>query len=190
MHKLKQTQLEQANERIHRLEQQASTSSSSSSSSNNNTDMPVLVKQINELMSTNRNLEAKNRHLAQDNDFYRATVENNERLKEEKNQIQHHLDTLLPNLKSKIIDLQGQVMRLEREKLQWTRYLQQGDVVGEDAPYQLAKSLAEQRIELTLLKEKSGGDAAKCKLMEDQLIQLNETVKDKRECRIIIMVPY
>ncbi|KAI8818311.1 spindle assembly checkpoint component Mad1 [Fimicolochytrium jonesii] len=122
-------------------------------------ELPVVRRQLTEQTSQVRSLEAKLHEAAQQIRYLRGMQENNERLKDEK----QHLETQITRLmqyQAKVNTLELEIKRYQDEKAQWTAYLSERDDVGIDSPYALAKTLAQVRLELAELKERSGTDDA------------------------------
>jgi FtsZ-binding cell division protein ZapB len=103
--------------------------------------------------------------------YLRSTRENVEKLKEEKAAVDNQLQSM-QDLREKLASAEIEVVKLRAEKKRWTGFLEHQDETGIDSPYELSKTLATERLELALLKEKSGLESAKQKGLEEHIRQL------------------
>ncbi|KAJ3116354.1 hypothetical protein HDU96_009817 [Phlyctochytrium bullatum] len=138
-------------------------------------DYELLSKQLIEQTAYTRKLESSNRELKREVDYLRQSRENVERLKEEKASLEKQLADYT-KLREKAGSLETEVSRLNAEKKKWTEFLEKEDPTGFDSPYALSKSLAKERFELALLKEKTGAANAYQKGMQAFIQELENEV--------------
>lgn len=114
--------------------------------------------------------------MSQQNRYLRGIQENTERLKDEKENLERQLERL-SQVRRRIDELEFEVSQLRNEKARWTKFLEDNDDIGVDSPYTLSKSLAQQRLELAVVKEKLGQEEAKRAGRESYISRLEREVR-------------
>ncbi|KAI8843000.1 mitotic checkpoint protein-domain-containing protein [Chytridium lagenaria] len=145
------------------------------SSENYNTISKQFKDQVQELKS----IEQKNHELCREISYLRSTKDNAERLKEEKASLLHQLEDL-SKLREKLGETEMEVASLRAEKKKWSAFLELDDCIGFESPYALSKSLAKERLEFAMLKEKFGQENATQKGMLSYIDQLEGELTGER----------
>ncbi|TPX55989.1 hypothetical protein PhCBS80983_g04878 [Powellomyces hirtus] len=142
-------------------------------------EMVVLKRQLTEQTAHIRSLETKMQELAQQNRYLRNMQENTEKLKDEKEHLVQQLSRM-SQIQNRADALVVEINALKAERQRWTEFLTEHDDIGADSPYALAKTLAQQRLELAILKEKYGQEEANRKGRAAHLERLERELEESQ----------
>ncbi|KAI8918657.1 mitotic checkpoint protein-domain-containing protein [Powellomyces hirtus] len=142
-------------------------------------EMVVLKRQLTEQTAHIRSLETKMQELAQQNRYLRNMQENTEKLKDEKEHLVQQLSRM-SQIQNRADALVVELNALKAERQRWTEFLTEHDDIGVDSPYALAKTLAQQRLELAILKEKYGQEEANRKGRAAHLERLERELEESQ----------
>ena len=113
------------------------------------------------------------------NEYYKGRNDNIDILKEEIKTLENKAKAMT-KLHEKISQLEIEKSKLLDEHIKWTAFLEDKDTIGFTSPQDLAKALAEQRIEYALLKEKEGKFNVKFASQQEYINELeNKVIKKK-----------
>ncbi|KAJ3214973.1 coiled-coil domain-containing protein mad1 [Dinochytrium kinnereticum] len=140
----------------------------------------LLSKQFKDQVTYIKQLEGSNQELSKEIAYLRLTKENVERLKEEKASLMNQIENV-SMLRGKLGEAEAELSLLRAEKKNWSGFLEKEDCVGFESPYALSKSLAKERFELAVLKEKSGNEAANQKGMKAYIEQMENELSEERK---------
>ncbi|KAJ3332347.1 coiled-coil domain-containing protein mad1 [Blyttiomyces sp. JEL0837] len=139
--------------------------------------LSVIKKQLQDQIAYINTLETANESLQKEARYLRDMRMSVDRLNEEKLTLTNQLRAM-DGLRQSLAAAQMEIAMLLAEKKRWTSFLEQNDDVGIESPYALTKALASERLEIALLKEQFGADAAKVKGLEAHVAQLEERLQE------------
>lgn len=140
-------------------------------------NMNIARQELQKQLSYIDSLEAKVLALTSELEKYRSEQTNIELLKEEKINLENRLRRM-ETLQSKSTTLEVENALLNSERAQWSSFLgSQGDAIGLKTPFELAKTLAEERLELAYTKEQQGTWQAELKGKDAVIKQMDIDVR-------------
>jgi len=109
------------------------------------------------------------------NEYYKGKDENIEILKEEIKTLENKAKSM-NLLHEKIYQLEIENSKLQEEHIKWASFLEEKDTIGFNTPQDIAKTLADQRVECALLKQKEGEFNVKIASLQEYINELENKV--------------
>jgi len=122
-------------------------------------------------------MERKNKELKKKNEYYKEKHENIDILKETIKTLENKVKAM-KTLHEKICQLEIENSKLSNEHIKWASFLEDKDYVEFSTPQDLAKTLADQRIECALLKQKEGEFNAKIASQQEYINDLENKINE------------
>jgi len=113
----------------------------------------------------------KNKDLKKQNEYYKGKKDNIEILKEEIKTLENKAKAMKV-LHEKIFQLEIENSKLMDEHTKWASFLEDKDTINFNSPQEITKTLASQRIECALLKQKEGEFNAKIASQQEYINEL------------------
>ncbi|KAG0236407.1 coiled-coil domain-containing protein mad1 [Actinomortierella wolfii] len=140
-------------------------------------DAARIQRELKNQMTYIKQLEGQNRQLSVECKHFKQLYQNVEVLKEEKASMEQKLK-MLDELGYKCAKLEVENGVYKKEKEQWTVFLRQGDMTDYNAPYEMAKTIAQLRAEKASLLLAKGETEAALKSSNRRIEQLEQQVKE------------
>jgi len=140
-------------------------------------EMAIIKKELQNQLKYIRDIEKKNKDLKKQNEYYKGRNENVEILKEEIKTLENKAKSM-NLLHEKIYQLEIENSKLQDEHIKWASFLEEKDTVGFNTPQDIAKTLAEQRVECALLKQKEGEFNVKVASLQEYINELENKVNE------------
>jgi myosin heavy subunit len=119
----------------------------------------------------------KNKDLKKQNEYYKGKKDNIEILKEEIKTLENKAKAMKV-LHEKIFQLEIENSKLMDEHTKWASFLEDKDTINFNSPQEITKTLASQRIECALLKQKEGEFNAKIASQQEYINELEIKVNE------------
>jgi len=140
-------------------------------------EMKVIKKELQYQIKYIREMERKNKELKKKNEYYKEKHENIDILKETIKTLENKVKAM-KTLHEKICQLEIENSKLSNEHIKWASFLEDKDYVEFSTPQDLAKTLADQRIECALLKQKEGEFNAKIASQQEYINDLENKINE------------
>eukprot|EP00833_Pecoramyces_ruminatium_P006134 jgi/Orpsp1_1/1180166/evm.model.c7180000072370.1 len=140
-------------------------------------EMEIIKKELQNQLKYIRDIENKNKELTKQNEFYKGKKENIEILKEEIKTLENKARAMNV-LHEKIYQLEIENSKLMDEHIKWASFLEDKDTINFNSPQDLAKTLASQRIECALLKQKEGEFNVKIATQQEYINELETKLNE------------
>ncbi|KAJ3042793.1 coiled-coil domain-containing protein mad1 [Rhizophlyctis rosea] len=143
-------------------------------------DLPILRRQMSEQDTHIRKLDEKVKRLTQENQYYYTKQLDFEKLQEEKMAADRQLSHM-NQLRSRLGAMEIELLTLRAEKDRWAKFLEERDDSGLESPYALSKTLAKQRLENSVLKDRIGEEVTRRNAREGHVARLESELKQMAE---------